>query len=93
VGLLACVALLMLRAMRIGAANTARPFHALLAAGIGTLFGVQTLLIVGGVIKLIPLTGVTLPFVSYGGSSLLISFVMVGLLLRISDGQTVRKAL
>ena len=56
----------------------------LFAAGITILFTAQTLLIMGGVTKLLPLTGVTLPFVSYGGSSLLISGVMLGLLMFVS---------
>lgn len=85
IGALACVALISLRALRIAASHERAPFRLLMATGIGTLLGVQSLLIMGGVVKLIPLTGVTLPFVSYGGSSLLSSFVMVGLLLRISD--------
>ena len=61
-----------------------RPFYQYLAAGITILFTAQTLLIMGGVTKLLPLTGVTLPFVSYGGSSLLISGVMLGLLMFVS---------
>jgi cell division protein FtsW len=59
-------------------------FQQLLAAGLGFMIGLQTLVIAAGSLKLIPLTGVTLPFVSYGGSSLLTSFVMVGLLLFVS---------
>lgn len=59
-------------------------FATLLATGLSTMLGLQALVIMGGTLKLVPLTGVTLPFVSYGGSSLLISFVMLGLLLRIS---------
>ncbi len=51
------------------------------------MIGVQSLLIMGGVLKLVPLTGVTLPFVSYGGSSLLTSFVIVGLLLVLSEDE------
>jgi cell division protein FtsW (lipid II flippase) len=81
----ACLAALVLRALIIAERGVARPFHALLAAGIGMLLGVQSLLIMGGVLKLLPLTGVTLPFVSYGGSSLLSNFIMIGLLLRVSD--------
>lgn len=61
-----------------------RYFHAYLAAGLVTLFAVQAVLIIGGVIKLLPLTGITLPFISYGGSSLLVSSVMIGLLINIS---------
>ncbi len=86
-GALACIAVLALRAMRIAATHARAPFRLLLAAGLGTLLGVQSLLIMGGVVKLVPLTGVTLPFVSYGGSSMLSSFVMVGLLLRLSDAR------
>jgi peptidoglycan glycosyltransferase len=62
-------------------------FGQLLAVGLASVFGLQTLTILAGNLKVIPLTGVTLPFVSYGGSSLLTSSLMVGLLLRfqISD--------
>jgi cell division protein FtsW (lipid II flippase) len=85
IGTVACFALLVMRALHVAIMRLRARFLALLAAGIGTLLGVQALMIMAGVLKLIPLTGVTLPFVSYGGSSLLSSFVMVGLLLRISD--------
>ncbi|HEX3030067.1 MAG TPA: FtsW/RodA/SpoVE family cell cycle protein, partial [Clostridia bacterium] len=56
-----------------------------LALGITTLFGLQTFIIIGGVIKLIPLTGITLPFVSYGGSSIIASFILLGLLQAVSS--------
>lgn len=59
-------------------------FTALLATGITSLMCLQTFIIIAGVIKLLPLTGVTLPFISYGGSSLVANFVLLGLLLNIS---------
>ncbi len=59
-------------------------FSKLLAAGLATAFALQTFIIIGGVTRLIPLTGITLPFVSYGGSSVLASFLMIGILLAIS---------
>jgi cell division protein FtsW (lipid II flippase) len=59
-------------------------YEQLLAVGLTTILGLQTIIIIGGSIKLIPLTGITLPFISYGGSSLITNFVIIGLLLRIS---------
>ena len=55
-------------------------FHGLLAMGCTAMLGLQTFVIIGGVIKLIPLTGVTMPFVSYGGTSLVSSLCLIGLL-------------
>ena len=80
----ACFAILVGRAFLIAQRNVERAFRALLAAGIGISIGSQALLIMAGVLKIVPLTGVTLPFLSYGGSSLLSSYVMFALLLRLS---------
>jgi cell division protein FtsW (lipid II flippase) len=65
-----------------------RGFEQLMAVGLTTILAVQTFIIVGGNLRLIPLTGITLPFISYGGSSVLMNFLIVGLLLRISAGDT-----
>lgn len=55
-------------------------FFRIVAFGISCMFGFQCFIILGGVIKLIPLTGVTLPFISYGGSSMISSFIALGIL-------------
>jgi len=62
----------------------------LLAVGLTTIVGVQAFIIVAGVIKVVPLTGITLPFVSYGGSSLVANYVLLALLIRLSDSSARR---
>ncbi len=89
-GLIGVVAILGLylvvieRGLRV-AISAADEFRSLLAAGLTLVVGVQAFIIAAGNLKLIPLTGVTLPFISYGGSSLLANGVVIGLLLALSD--------
>jgi cell division protein FtsW (lipid II flippase) len=83
-GLLALFSLILARGLR-AALRATDIFKRILAAGITAYFGIQTILIVGGNLRLLPLTGVTLPFVSYGGSSLLTSFIALLLLILISN--------
>lgn len=64
-------------------------FGQILAAGIGILLGTETLIILAGVTKLLPLTGIPLPWVSYGGSSLIVHFILLGVLLNISNATAV----
>jgi cell division protein FtsW (lipid II flippase) len=72
------------RGLRI-AASAVDEFRALLAAGLALVIGTQAFIIAAGNLKLIPLTGITLPFISYGGSSLLVNGLIVGFLLALSD--------
>ncbi len=83
-GLLALFGLIIVRGLRVSL-RAPDLFRRLCAAGIASYFGIQSLLIIGGNLRLLPLTGVTLPFVSYGGSSLLTSFTSLLLLLLISN--------
>ncbi len=94
-GLFGATAILIAFLLMIGAGlriavRAERPFEKLLATGLTTILGVQAFVIMGGVTRLLPLTGVTLPFVSYGGSSLVANFALLGLLLRISDSSARR---
>ena len=89
-GLLGATVILTTFLMMIGsglriATRTVQPFEKLLATGLTALLGIQAFIIIGGVTRVLPLTGVTLPFVSYGGSSLVANYVLLALLLRISD--------
>jgi cell division protein FtsW (lipid II flippase) len=95
-GLIGATAILMAYLLFIGsglrvALRTDRTFEKLLATGLTTIVGVQAFIIIGGVIKIVPLTGITLPFVSYGGSSLLSNYILLALLLRLSDAGAIRR--
>jgi cell division protein FtsW len=82
-GLLILLALLTVRGLR-AATRAADPYTAILAGGLSISIGLQAVLILAGVLRLLPLTGVPLPLVSYGGSSLLTTAFALGLILRIS---------
>ena len=89
-GLAGSVAVLMAFLLLIGAGlrvavEAGRTFETLLATGLTTLLGFQAFIIMGGVLRVVPLTGITLPFVSYGGSSLVANYVLLALLVRMSD--------
>ncbi|MDU5569743.1 MAG: FtsW/RodA/SpoVE family cell cycle protein [Peptoniphilus harei] len=79
IGIIMLYMLLVYRAIKI-ALNQEYLFYRILALAVAILFTVQAFLNIGGVIKLIPMTGLTLPFISYGGSSMISSFVSLGIL-------------
>jgi len=89
IGVLLLYILLMYRGYHIalGLNGRFRGFEQLFAIGLTSIIAIQTLIIVGGNLRVIPLTGITLPFISYGGSSVLVNFLIIGLLLRISSGR------
>jgi cell division protein FtsW (lipid II flippase) len=96
-GLLGTMAMLLLFVLLVfrgfrAAVRSPDGFGQLLATGLSTILALQTFVIVGGVTRLIPLTGITLPFVSYGGSSLVANFVLLALLVRVSSGSRERPA-
>jgi cell division protein FtsW (lipid II flippase) len=86
-GLLGLFMLLVFRGMLI-AIRARDPFNQLLAVGLTSVFALQTLVILAGNLKLMPLTGVPLPFVAYGGSSVIANFIIIGFLLRLSESRT-----
>ena len=84
IALMAVYVLIIMRGL-IVAMNARTSFHSITAFGLVAIMGLQALLIIGGNTKLLPLTGVTLPLVSYGGSSLVSCFFSMGVLLGISS--------
>ncbi len=95
IGMLTCIAALgivALRGWRISQ-RAGTPYMQLLAGGISAALALQAFVIIGGNLAVVPLTGVTLPFISYGGSSLLVSFISMGLLMHMSTAQAPMPAL
>jgi len=89
-GLLGSTAIVFAFVLLVGAglrtAQTARSeFAQMVAAGLTVIIGFQALFIMAGIVRLLPLTGITLPFMAYGGSSLVANYVLVALLMRVSD--------
>ena len=78
IGILSCLGVLAWRGLAIALSHPGAAFHRLLAVALTMTLLIQALMIMAGVLKLLPLTGVTLPFISYGGSSLLACHIMIG---------------
>lgn len=91
IGIILLFLFLCYRGFRI-ALTSDNSFGILLATGVTTLFALQSFIILSGVTKLLPLTGVTLPFVSYGGSSMLVSYTLLGLLMNVGRRSTKNEA-
>lgn len=87
IGIIMLNMLLTYRGMKI-ALNQEYLFYRILAICVACLFGIQSFLNIGGFIKFIPMTGITLPFVSYGGSSMVTSFISLGILQVASEDLT-----
>ncbi len=82
--------LLIYRGFRI-AMETTDTFSKLLASGLTSIFAIQTIIIIAGNMKILPLTGIPLPFLSYGGSSIIANYIIVGILLRISHNTVMER--
>ncbi len=96
-GLLGATAILVTFLFFVGAGlrvalNARSPFEVLLATGLTSLLGFQAFIIIGGILRVLPLTGVTLPFVSYGGSSLISNYIILAILVRISHNSVIGRA-
>lgn len=97
VGLVGVTALLIAYLLFVGsglrvAVRSQRSFSKLLATGLSLLMAVQVFVVVGGIARIIPVTGITLPFVSYGGSSLVSNYILLAILLRISNDNALEQA-
>lgn len=86
-----CLYLLIIARGYLIAIRAVSQFERLLATGVTTILALQTIIIVAGNLRLIPLTGITLPFISAGGSALLSNFLVIGILLRISESKWDRR--
>ncbi len=98
IGLVGVTALLIIYLLMVGsglrvAVRSQRSFSKLLATGFSILLAVQVFVVVGGITRIIPITGITLPFVSYGGSSLVSNYILLAILLRISNDNASEQAL
>ena len=76
--------LLVYRGFKISLSST-NEFNKAVAMGLSVMLGIQTFILIGGVTKLLPLTGITLPFISFGGSSMITTFIVMGMLQAISS--------